>query len=118
MPTGLGVSEACLGAELHSVPGLGRNEVIVEQTRRTPCSRVSRVGSPVEEVNGRQCPVQGPTNGKADATESLQVKHIRKKHLRRGGAEHSPGSVTGMGQVLKSRAKWGIRNKSCSGNRL
>lgn len=47
------------------------------------------------------------------ATESLQVRQVR-----RGGAEHSPGSVTGMGQVPKSRAKWGIRNKSCSGNRL
>lgn len=100
--TWLGVSEACLGAELHSVPGLGGNEVLAEQTRRTPCSRVCRVGSPVEEVSGRQCPVQGPTDAKADARESLQVKHIiRKKQLRRGEAEHRPGSVTGMGQVLK-----------------
>lgn len=100
--TRLGVSEACLGAELHSVPGLGCNVVLAEQTRRTPCSRVCRVGSPVEEVSGRQCPVQGPIDAEADARESLQVKHIiRKKQLRRGEAEHRPGSVTGMGQVLK-----------------
>lgn len=67
VPTGLGVSEACLGTELHSVPGLGCNDVIVKQARKSQCGPVSRVRSPVEEVDGRQCPIQGyrESTGKA-----------------------------------------------------